>query len=141
MMVKRGQIAGKGMDRRGANLLMNHIVFIIIIAAFAAIMIMFIIRFGTQASIKEQIYAKQIALAIDKARAGTSITLDISELYDSTRESRFGGRIINIDNENKKVIIHLAAGNGYSYMFFNDNPVVWNIDEKKGEEKLTLHVG
>lgn len=141
MMIKRGRITGKGMSRRGVNLLMNQILFIILIVAFAAIMITFIVRFGTRASIQEQIYAKQIALAIEKARAGTSVTMDISELYSFIKENRFEGRIVNIDNENKKVIIHLASGTGYSFSFFNDNPVAWNIDQKKGEEKLILNVG
>ena len=119
---------------------MNQIIFFIIIIAFAAIMILFVTRFGSRAAVKEEIYAKQIALAIDKAREGTSIVMDVSEIYKNARANGVE-KVIDIDNINKVVVIHVISGKGYSYGFFNSNLISWNIeDTKKGEEKLTLKI-
>ncbi len=126
-------------SKRGSDSLMNQLVFLIIVIAFAAIMILFVTRYGGRAPIKEEIYAKQIALAIDKARSGTSIIIDVSEVYTDARKNNVE-KVIEIDNTQKKVIIHVAAGRGYSYGFFSNNLVSWNVDDTKGEEKLSLKI-
>jgi len=61
---------------------MENVILFIIIAVFAAAILLFVARAGSQVTVNEQIYAKQIALAIDKAKPGTQINLDISKLYD-----------------------------------------------------------
>ncbi len=126
-------------SKRGSDSLMNQLVFIIIVIAFAAIMILFVTRYGNRAPIKEEIYAKQIALAIDKASAGTSIVIDVSEVYKDARKNNVN-KVIEIDNANKNVIIHVSAGKGYSYGFFSTNFILWNVDDTKGEEKLTVKI-
>lgn len=129
------------MSKRADEPLMNQIIFLIIILAFAVIMMMFIARFGNQSAIKEELYAKQIALAIDKARAGTNIVMDVSLIYKIAEEKQLAGNKITIDNNNKKVIVRLDIGKGYSFGFFNNNSIAWNINDKvKGEEKLILNI-
>jgi hypothetical protein len=136
MINKRGKL-----NKKGADFLFDQIIFIIIILAFSVIMIVFVVRFGNQATIKEQIYAKQVALAIDKARVGTEIKMDISEFYNLAQKNKFNGKIIDIDNKNKKVMVFLSSGEGYSYNYFSGGQVSWNIDNsKKGEEKLIFFV-
>lgn len=128
-------------SKRADEPLMNQLIFFIIIIAFAVIMMAFVVRFGTQSSIKEEVYAKQIALAIDKARAGTNIVMDVSSIYKDGRKNNFENGLITIDNNYKKVTIHLSSGKGYYFGFFSSNPVVWNIDDSvKGEEKLILNI-
>ena len=135
------KVRKKGLNKKGANFIFDQIIFIIIVVAFSVIMIVFVTRFGSQSAIKEQIYAKQIALAIDKARPGTQITMDISDIFNDVNKNKFTGKYIEIDNNNKKVIIHLITGNGYSYNYFSDSQISWNIDNSKiGEEKLILYV-
>jgi hypothetical protein len=130
------------MNKRGSNFLFDQIIFLVIIVAFAVIMIVFVARFGNSAGVKEQIYSKQIALTIDKARAGTQFTLDVSDIYKTANKNKFIGKYIEIDNLNKKVNLQLSSGKGYSYGFFSDNPISWNInDTNPGEEKLMIFVG
>jgi hypothetical protein len=131
----------KLMNKKGSDQLMNQIVFIIIIIVFSVVMITFVTRFGTRAAIKEEIFSKQIALAIDKARAGTSFVMDISELYSTARKNKVTRDFVSIDNTNKRIIVHVSSGSGYSYYYFSDNLITWNIDESvSGEEKLIINV-
>ena len=135
-------IARKEMNKKGSNFLFDQIIFIIIVVAFSVVMILFVTRFGNQAAIKEQTYSKQIALTIDKAMTGTQITMDISDIYKTASKNKFTGKSINIDNVNKKVTVQMSYGKGYSYSFFSDDPVLWNInDSVSGKEKLILTTG
>jgi len=128
------------MNKRGSTEeLTEEIIFFIIIAVFFAAMFLFVSRAGSQVTINEQIYAKQIALSIDKAKVGTEISLDISKLYEITRKNKFIGEIIKIDNENNNVQVRLVSGKGYEFEFFNNAQVVWELkDELNGGEKLFL---
>jgi hypothetical protein len=129
----------RGMNKRGSSFLFDQIIFLLIIVAFSVIMMVFVSRAGNQATLKEQIYSKQIALAIDKARPGTQITMDLAELYRIKKTNKYEGNLLSIDNVNKKVIVQLTSGKGYSYSFFSDSLITWNIDEmNKGAEKLTI---
>jgi hypothetical protein len=90
-------------------------------------------------SVDEQIYSKQIALAIDKAKPGTIIDMDISELYKLSEKNNFNSdEIIKIDNTQKKVSVKLINGGGYSYSFFNDAKIKWMLDKKNS--KLSIEV-
>lgn len=127
------------LEKKARNLLMGDVVINIIIVVFFAAMFIFVARAESQATIVEQIYAKQIALAIDKVRAGTIIELDISKLYELAEKNNFGGEILIIDNDNNKVQVKLAQGKGYESEFFNNADIKWDfIDEEKGREKLYL---
>ncbi len=129
------------LNKKKGNILWEQVVFILIIAGFAFIIMTFVTRFGSQAAIREEIYAKQIAVAIDKAKPGTGLVIDISEIIESANKNKFGGDFVRIDNENKKVVVRVTTGKGYSFGFFNDNQIAWNINlEEKGKEKLILRV-
>lgn len=123
------------MNEKATNLLMEHIVFLILLVVFVAIIFGTLNRIESNASLKEQIYSKQIALVIDKAEPGMEVELDIYELYSTARKKKFNGKIIEINNEANKVIVKLVQGKGYEYYFFNDVDVVWNL---KDDKKLLL---
>src|SRR3990167_2224816 len=95
------------LDKRGSNVLWDQTVFLIIVIGFGIIIMIFVTRFGSQASMKEEIYAKQIAIAIDKAKPGSGIIFDISEIAESAEKNKFKGDLIRIDNENKKVVVRV----------------------------------
>lgn len=124
------------MKKKGEEILLNQIVFIVIIIVFTIIMITFVTRYGNQSAIKEEKYAKQIALAIDKIKPGTSLKMDVSSIYEDARKNGVENPL-RIDNNEKKVVVRLTKGEGYFYNFFN-NPVAWNIDDVKGKEKLII---
>lgn len=134
----------KNMDKHGGSkLVLSQIVYIIIIVIFSVVMIAFVVRSGNSASEKEEIYAKQIALAIDKAKPGTEININIIDINKVAESNKFKGQIINIDNEKNAVEVHLTSGKGYSYRFFSDSNIVWNInnDEEGKPEELLIYVG
>lgn len=130
------------LDKKADNSLMENVVYIIVIAAFFAVMFLFIARAGSQATVVEQIYAKQIALSIDKAKPGTIIELDISKLYEAARKNKISEKeMLKIDSDNNKVQVRLVGGKGYEFMFFNNAKVEWNLkNTEEGEEKLYLEV-
>ena len=132
------------MNKIGSSkLVLSQIVYIVIIVIFSVVMIAYVTRSGNQSSVKEEIYAKQIALFIDKAKPGTEIDVDITDLYKFAESNKFKGQMINISNEKNMVELHLAAGKGYSYRFFNDADISWNInlDAEGKPDKLLIYVG
>jgi hypothetical protein len=125
-----------------SKLVLSQIVYIILIVVFSVVMIAYVVRSGNQSSVKEEIYAKQIALAIDKARVGTEIDIDISDLYKFAESNKYKGQIINIDNQKNLIQIYLAPGAGHSYRFFSNSDVLWNInlDEEDKPETLLIYI-
>jgi hypothetical protein len=127
----------KKTDTRGLSL-MGRVIFIFLVIIFFAAMLFFVIRAGTQASVIEQVYAKQIALTIDNAKPGMEINLDISELYEVAEKNEFKGNVVTINNDEKSVMVTLASGRGYKFDFFNDVNVVWSLDKDK--EQLYMEI-
>jgi len=121
-----------------ANTLMENLVYILLVVVFVSIMYFSITRAGSQAGFYEQIYAKQIALIVDKAKPGIDMELDTFEMQRIARKNNFNGNIVSIDNNENKVVVKLIDGKGYSYKFFNDVDVAWNLDREK--RKLYLNV-
>lgn len=118
-------------ESEGMSLLMEKVVYILFILVFAGMVIGFFIRFENQAVIYEQVYAKELALLIDKAEPGIEMDIDIFEIYNKARKNNFNGDVVEIDNEENIVIVRLASSKGYRYSFFNDVDVVWDLDRNK----------
>jgi len=127
------------MDKKGAELLTVHIVFVVIVLVFIAAMFLFISRAGSQATLYEQAYAKKIALLIDGAKPGTTIELALFDAYQLAEKNNFEGTIVQIANDARKVTVRLYDGGGYDFYYFNDVSVVWNIDA--ASRLLTLEIG
>src|SRR3990167_9089783 len=62
-------------NKKGLDLMHSTIIFIVLNLIFFLAMFAFVARTGSNAAIYEQIYAKEIALAIDQARPGTTISI------------------------------------------------------------------
>jgi hypothetical protein len=114
------------MNKKAIEFLTEHIIYIIVVAIFFSVMFLFVSRAGSQVTAVEQLYAKQIALIIDKSNPETEINIDISKLYKKA-DSKSLENIIKIDNNNNKVTVSLVPGKGYSYNFFSSNNIVWNL--------------
>lgn len=81
-----------------------------------------------QSAFYEQIYAKKVGLLIDKAKPGSEINYDVSELYKRAKKSGFKGRVVDIDNNENRVRVKLADGGGFDFNYFNSADVVWEVD-------------
>jgi len=106
-------------NKKGEEILMTNVIFIVLTLVFFAAMFFFVGRAGSGASSYEQEYAKKIALLIDQAKPGTTVWLDISELVEK-KNKNYKGEIVIIDYENNKVIVKLREGEGYGFAYFSD---------------------
>jgi len=122
-------------NKKGMNVLIENVVFTIIVLVFIVLLFSAVTRVGSQATLFEQIYSKQIALIIDKASLGMDIEVDIFEMSEIARKNKFSGNVVSIDNVNKKVNVKLVQGSGYDYNFFSDVEVVWNLGKNDECEK------
>jgi hypothetical protein len=120
------------------SMFLDQFIYIIIVTIFFAALLFFVVRAGSNATIYEQIYSKKIGLAIDKAKPGTNITLDVREMYKISKKNKYEGGIIKIDNNDNKIIVTLVSGKGYTYRLFSDNDILWELDKNGG--KLHLFV-
>jgi|ETNmetMinimDraft_2_1059921.scaffolds.fasta_scaffold62618_2 hypothetical protein len=116
------------MNKRGQDLINENVVFTIIAVVFIASLFIFISRAGSQATLYEQTYAKEIALIIDRAEVGMEIELEMFDAFRLARKNNFEGRIVNIDNSMNQVNIRLYDAKGYDFYYFNDIDVVWDLD-------------
>jgi hypothetical protein len=121
-------------NKRAVNVLTSTLLFIILNVIFFTIFFLEVAYAGTKVNIYEQTYSKQIALLIDSAKPGTVLDWDVSEAYNIANKNKADlAQIIQIDNENQRVLVKLGGGKGYSFNFFTDAKIVWevNLETKK----------
>jgi|APSaa5957512576_1039674.scaffolds.fasta_scaffold74472_2 hypothetical protein len=117
------------MDKKAVNVTLENIVYTLFLVFFVVSVTFLIVRPSGGVSAYEQIYAKQIALMIDKAEPGMKIEMDIYDIYILAKENDFNGKWINIDNDKNGVKVMLDKGEGYRFSYFNDVSIVWNVDK------------
>ena len=119
MFIKRG-------DKRGANILMENIIFIVLNLVFLAIILLFVFsRMGASAVLEEK-YSKQIALIIDAAKPEMIIDLNMEDaVKKANKEGQLPDRIVSKDGNVILVKIN-PKGKGHSYSYFNDVDVSIN---------------
>ena len=110
--------------KRAASPVIENVIFIVLNIMFFAMMIFFVVRAGSGASVLEQAYAKQAALIIDNAKPGMSIFI---EMEDALKVAKKNGvkteNIARIDAKENKIMIKLSQRGAFSYQFFNDADV------------------
>lgn len=116
------------MRKGGTSLLLENIVFIILNLIFLTVLVLFIARQGSGTILLEEAYAKQIALIMDSAKPGMTISLDFEKGIEKIKQS-FGEEYLEKSNFNSTIVtfednivtVKLEKGKreGYSYSFFN----------------------
>jgi hypothetical protein len=129
------------MNTKGDMVGLETTIFIVLNIVFFIIVLFFIRGSSNNDLIYEQTYAKQIALLIDNSKQGLEINLDVSKLYEIARNNDFNGNVITIDNQNKIVRVNLVSGKGYSYGYFTNSSVIWNLNKESGRLTLGLNNG
>ena len=118
-------------NKRG-NILTENIIFIVLNLVFIVILMLFLFSKTGSASLLEEKYAKQIALAIDAAEPAMTIHLNMEDAIDAAEKENLDlGEIIKI-NDNV-ITVKLREKGGYSYSFFNDVNVIPNPDPENKE--------
>ena len=125
--LKKGSKKIRKMDKKAVDLLSENIVYILLVVLFLGGMFFAVNQVGRQVTLYEQVYAKQIALIIDKAEPGMDIEYRNFRMFSLAAKNNAPKNILEIDSKRNVVTVRLSPGNGYNYEFFNDVDVVWNI--------------
>jgi len=106
------------MEKKG-TILVENVVFIILNLVFISILVLFLLRQGSNGGLLEQIYAKEIAMIADSAKPVMMIKLDMDKGGKIAEKNGINfNEIVKIEGNIVKV--QLSENGGYSYAFFND---------------------
>ncbi len=98
------------------NPLLGYIIFITINLIIAGLVIVFVVRTAENAAFYEEAYAKQIALAVDSAKPGTTLFLDMKKGAEISQKFKTEPKITI---EKNKVTVRISdKGPGSSESFF-----------------------
>jgi len=121
-MKKRGKRGLFIKAKKGDEILLENVIFLILNLAFFSFVIWFLLRQGSGAIILEQSYAKNIVLLIDSAKPTTEITLNMEDAFDLAEENGIDRKDI-VKITGNLVSVKLSKNGGYAYSFFNEADV------------------
>jgi hypothetical protein len=114
-------------NRRGAELLQQYVIFIVLNLIFMSVLLFFISSKINGVSVLEESYSKNIALLIDASTPIMEMKLNMEDAFDLAEKNKISrDEIVKI--ENNSVIVKLSATSGYTYGFFNDVDVTAYAD-------------
>ena len=126
------------MNKKGVDLISENIVYIILVVVVLGGMFFAVDNVGRQVTFYENVYAKQIALMIDKAEPGMEIEYRNFKMFSLAAKNNAPKNILDIDNRRNIVTVKLSSGKGYHYEFFNDVDVAWNIIHRNNTITLKI---
>ena len=105
------------------------LIYIILNIFFFGLILTFVYRSSSGEVVYEQSYAKEIALTIDNAQSGMSISLPIQNGIDFAKKNNQPlTNIFKFDNVNKKITVSLSTKGGYSANYFSNYNVSYEIN-------------
>jgi hypothetical protein len=111
----------KKLNKKG-NIPLEEVIFVLLNIMFFSMLFIFVYNTSHGVFLSEKLYAKKIALAIDSAKPGTQISIDISELYEIAQENEFDISDSFYFKDNQ-VSVKLSKEDGYSYNYFTNYQV------------------
>jgi len=87
--------------------------------AFVVIIVLFLLKQGSGASVLENSYSKQIALTLDSAKPGMIIKLNLIDLKEVSDKNKINFNDV-VKIENNLVKVKLTEKGGQTYSFFNN---------------------
>lgn len=118
-------------NRKG-NILTENIIFIILNLVFLSILIVFLFSKMGGTAVLEEKYAKEIALAVDSARPGMTLNLNMADAVKvAEKEGLSAEKFVSINGN--VVFVKLSEKGGYYYSFFNDMDVKANFNSTSEE--------
>lgn len=126
------------MNKKAADTtVIENTIFIVLNIAFFVIMLIFVYNSGNNILVKEQSYAKEIALIIDNCKPGMSVLLNINDLIEIAKKNNFpADKIVRLDKKNNKVIVSLKQNSGFGFQYFSKD-----VEVKLNNQWLMIEVG
>lgn len=119
-----------------------EIVFIVLVLAVAALLLIFAKNTLSGALVQEELYAKKIALILTGAEPSTELLFDISKLEEIASKSgvkkEYFKDIIKINNETSLVTVSLRLGKGFSYPYFSNYSVIGSYEPSTKETNYRI---
>lgn len=104
-----------------ADILHEHVIFIVLNVVFFAIMLVFIYLQSSSVHLMEEETAKQIALLIDVAKPGTDIEINLNDFFEKAEKNGINRlNSIEIDKDKNLVIVRGNKDSFYEYGYFNE---------------------
>ena len=130
------------MNKKGVELIMEAIIFMLFNLVFFAVLFVFVSRTGSGIAQYEEIYVKQLALILNRidANAENEVYLNIN---DGALLSENKGFTPKISVEGNNIKIWLLDGKGYEYSFFNKLAIEkaeYTVLNEGLEKKRTFHL-
>lgn len=123
------------MQKKG-EILVENIIFIVLNLLFISILVVFLINQTSGTAALGDTYSKNIALLIDSARPGMSITVDMQNALKLAEKNGVDfSKILSI--KGNYVTVDLSGKGGKSYHFFNNINVSTVRAEKDTSQKYT----
>ena len=134
------------MNKRGATILTESVIFILLNLLFFSILILFLYNKATGAALLEESYAKQIALLIDSAKPNMVIFLNMENAFIEAEKEKIDFKeIVYISEGSNRIVVKLGDGNrkGYVYSFFNNVNIknYYPDTTKEGERGYIFLIG
>ncbi len=111
------------MDKKGVNILMQNVVYVVLVLAFFAILFAFVGLKASDGALLEERTAKKIALIIDTASSGTKVSLNVEDVLEKN-----DGVVNPIVIRDNVVSVKLSEKSGYSYGYFSDNNAAYKLE-------------
>lgn len=126
------------MNKKAADTtIIENTIFIVLNIVFFAIMLVFVYNSGNNILVKEQGYAKEIALIIDNCKPGMSVLLNINDLIETAKKNNFSPEnIVQIDKKNNRVLVSLRQNSVFGFQYFSKDAEV-----KLNNQWLMIEVG
>lgn len=117
------------MNRKGSSsdssFFGEEVVRVIIAVVFLVLVFLGVGAYSDGVALKEDFYAKKIALAIDRANHRQNFDLDVTDPVNlALKNGKMEEDIFVIDNEANEVRVSLRSGTGTAFGYFNDVEVV-----------------
>ena len=126
------------MNKKAADTtVIENTIFIVLNIVFFAIMLIFVYNSGSNILVKEQSYAKEIALIIDNCKPGMSVLLNINDLIETAKKNNFPvENIVKLDKKNNRALVSLRQNSVVGFQYFSKDAEV-----KLNNNWLLIEVG
>lgn len=137
------------LNKRGQDLTISILIFILLNIAFFSMMMLFVQRVSSDALIYEEAYAKKIGLILNRAEPGMEFTINITKLIKTALKNNIGpgeiSEIIQIDTEKGIVKVKAKKEGGFNYNYFSkinldqtaESPITRIILSRDDKQRIT----